>query len=339
MSLSIASITKLSWYPFSDEPIVKSQWYMSRLCDPFFLFPEQSPDGKWHLFAHTWVGIEHFTSENGITWEPRKMIELRGHSPSIYIEDGIYYLIYEKHNASLPDFRKGRFKRREQEKVSYSRFEMRSSTDLILFSDPKIILDSRDIPFAHDGLKKPRISRPQLFKDRYGGYRLYFGASHLLLPDTKQKTTRHFALALASSLEGPYALANEGEPLLCPQADNAHRNMATGSIKVVQTADGFVGFECAMRWDKEKGKTTSILLQLESQDGLAFTPSFRPSVLIPPTTGWASRYIVSCDLHYKGEEGCWYCYYSANAKSGMFPVRESIGLLLGKEPSLRKVFL
>ncbi|ADY14732.1 hypothetical protein [Sphaerochaeta globosa] len=338
MALSLSSFSKISWYPFSDEPVIRSLWYMSRLCDPFFLFPEESPDGKWHLFGHTWVGIEHFISENGISWEPRKMIELRGHSPSLYHEDGIYYLIYEKHNASLPPLRKGRLRRREIEKITYSRFEMRSSTDLILFSEPKVLLDSRTVPFAKDGLKKPRISRPQIIKTEQG-YRLYFGASHLELPDTKQKTSRHFAMALSSNLEGPYALANEGEPILSPYADDSYRNMAVGSIKVVKTVDGYVGFECAMYWDKKKGKTTSMLLQLESTDGLVFKPSFRSPVLVPPQSGWASRYIVSCDVRYKSEEACWYCYYSANSKSGLFPVKESIGLLLGKEPTLRKVFI
>ena len=339
MNANIATFSKISWYPFSDEPVIRSPWYMSRLCDPFFLFPEESPDGKWHLFGHTWVGIEHFISENGISWEPRKMIELRGHSPSIYQENGVYYLLYEKHNASLPALGKGRLKRNEQEKISYSRFEIRSSTDLVIFSEPKVLLDSRQVPFAQDELKKPRISRPQIIKDEYGTYRLYFGASHLLLPDTHQKTSRYFALALSSSLEGPYALANEGEPLLSPHADDQNRNMAVGSIKVVKTLDGYVGFECAMFWDKKRAKTSSILIQLESSDGLVFKPSFRSSILVPPEQGWASRYIVSCDIHYKREEACWYCYYSANAKNGAFPVKESIGLLLGKDPSLRKVFI
>jgi len=94
-----------------------------------------------------------------------------------------------------------------------------------------------------------------------------------------------------------------------------------------------------MYWDKKRAKTTSMLLQLESTDGLAFKPSFRSPVLVPPRSGWASRYIVSCDVHYKSEEDCWYCYYSANSKKGLFPVRESIGLLLGKDPNLRKVFI
>ncbi|MDT4762628.1 hypothetical protein [Sphaerochaeta sp. PS] len=336
MPSSIASFTKISWYPFSDEPVIRSLWYMPRLCDPFFLFPEQSPDGKWHLFGHTWIGIEHFISENGISWQPRKMIELRGHSPTIFQQDGMWYLLYEKHDASPPSFRKWRPGRRDKNHAS--RFEMRSSSDLILFSEPKIILDSKDVPFSGDGLEKPRISRPQLFRDKQG-YRLYFGASHVILEDTKQKATRHFALAISSSLEGPYALANEGEPLLSPNADDPYRNMACGSIKVVQASDGYVGFECAMHWDKKRAKTTSSLLQLESPDGLVWKPSFRPVVLPTPQRGWASRYIVSCDLHFKEEEACWYCYYSANTHSGFFPVRESIGLLLGKDPNLRKVFL
>lgn len=309
---------------------------MPRLCDPFFLFPEQSPDKKWHLFGHTWVGIEHFTSENGISWQPRKMIELRGHSPSIFQEDGMWYLLYEKHDASLVPLKK-RVRGIRGDKNRSSRFEMRSSSDLILFSEPKVLLDSKDVPFAAEGLNRPRISRPQLFKDGQG-YRLYFGASHVVLEDTKQKATRHFALALSSNLEGPYALANESEPLLSPDADDPYRNMACGSIKVVQVSDGYVGFECAMHWDKKRAKSTSSLLQIESTDGLLWKPSFRSVVLPTPERGWASRYLVSCDLHYKSEEGCWYCYYSANTDSSFLFVRESIGLLLGKDPNLRKVF-
>lgn len=338
MQQQLSSFSKISWYPFSDEPVIRSLWYMPRLCDPFFLFPQQSPDGKWHLFGHTWVGIEHFISENGISWEPRKMVELRGHSPSIYIEDGIYYLIYEKHNASLPAINKGRLRRKEQEKVRYSRFEMRSSTDLILFSDPKIILDSNTVDFASEGLKRSRISRPQLLKLK-DEYHLYFGASHLLLPDTHQKTSRYFALARSKTLEGPYTLANEGQPLLSPLADDQYRNMAIGSIKVVQAGDGLVGFECAMYWDKKRARTTSALIQLESRDGLTWIPSYRSPLLVPPLQGWANRYVVSCDIHYKREEDCWYCYYSANSKRSFLPVQESIGLLLGKDPTLRKVFI
>ena len=83
MALSIAAYAKLSWYPFSDEPVISSIWYMNRLGDPSILLPGESPDKKWHLFGHTFLGIVHFISENGISWEPRKMIECRT-PPSLY---------------------------------------------------------------------------------------------------------------------------------------------------------------------------------------------------------------------------------------------------------------
>jgi hypothetical protein len=334
----VSSFSKISWFPFSDEPVLRCLWYLGRLCDPCILLPDQGPDGKWHLFAHTWVGLEHFTSENGISWEPRKMIELRGHSPFVFYQEGVWYLVYEKHDSSLPALKKGRMRRRDFEKVSSSRFEIRSSSDLILYSEPKIILDSKDVPFSGLSTGKPRISRPQLFKTEEG-YSLYFGASHTVLEDSGQKATKYFALATSTNLEGPYILANEGQPLLKPDANDKYRNMACGSIKVVQALDGFAAFECAMRWDKKEGKTSSILLQLESSDGIAWKSSFRAEILPTPEKGWADRYVVSCDAKYKADEQCWYCYYSANSKKGIFPVRESIGLLLGKDPSLRKVFV
>ncbi|MCK9548547.1 MAG: hypothetical protein M0Q37_08575, partial [Sphaerochaeta sp.] len=63
MAQTTALFANLSWYPFSERPVIPGTWYMPALGDPFFLFPEESPDAKWHLFGHSWVGIEHFISE------------------------------------------------------------------------------------------------------------------------------------------------------------------------------------------------------------------------------------------------------------------------------------
>jgi hypothetical protein len=324
----------LSWYPFSERPVIGSKWYMPALGDPFFLFPEESPDGRWHLFGHSWIGIEHFISENGISWEPRKMIVLRGRSPSLFFEDGTYYLLYEKHNRDLPEFRK-----RTGEKITLrrSRIEMRASEDLLSFGDPVMILDSNEIPFAKEGLKQPRVSRPQLIHFD-GAYRLYFGASHLKLFDSGQKCSRYFALAQSDSIHGPYTLANGGKPLLRADSDDLWANMAVGSIRVLLHEERWVALQCAYGWDPDRGKSTSTLVQLESEDGLLWSTAVRKPVLIPPAEGWASSYIVSCDLNYKESESCWYCYYSANRRTRRWWAPESVGLLLGKQPVLRKLF-
>ena len=73
-----------SWFPFSDEPLVHGLGSAPRFCDPQVLMPEQSCDGKWHMFFHSWIGVHHFISDSGIQWEPRRMIEVRGHSARRY---------------------------------------------------------------------------------------------------------------------------------------------------------------------------------------------------------------------------------------------------------------
>lgn len=338
MSLSIAAYARLSWYPFSDEPVIKSLWYMNRLGDPSILLPDESPDQKWHLFGHTFLGIVHFISENGISWEPRKMVELRGHSPSLYMEDGVYYLVYEKHDA-IPSQIDSLFAKRKRKKaISHSRIEVRSSTDLILFSEPKVILDSREIAFASDGLGRPRVSRPQVFKEK-GVYTLFFGASHIVLGDSKHKASRYFASATSNNLFGPYEVTNNNKPLLEPDGDDPNRSLAVGSVRVLKASDGYVALQCGKYWDSKLKKSSSSVIQIESVDGLTWLPSTRPQILTPALQGWASRYIISCDARYKEDEGCVYCYFSASSKKGVWPVEEAIGLLLGKDPALRKVFL
>jgi hypothetical protein len=243
----------------------------------------------------------------------------------------MWYLLYEKHDNLMQQFSR---RTRETRVIQTSRVEMRSSSDLILFSEPKILLEATSVPFAKDGLEKARISRPQLFRTQ-DGYVLYFGASHLVLADSGQKASTYFARAASAKLEGPY-----GDPriLFRPKADDPYRNMATGSVRVVQMQDGFAAFACSFGWDRTTGRTRSNLVLYTSPDGVDFQPfTPHPVVLSSPSSGWASRYITSCDVRYKADEQCWYCYFSANQKHGTeCAVTESIGLLLGKDPTLRK---
>ncbi|MCH3917482.1 MAG: hypothetical protein LKE40_08475 [Spirochaetia bacterium] len=336
----VAAYDALNWYPFSDEPIIHSLWYMPRLCDPAFILPDVAGDNQWHLFAHTWVGLEHFISSNGLDWDPQGMVELRGNSPFLFNKSGIWYLLYEKHDATPSNFNWKKLRSRKAWGERNSRIEMRSTKDFIVFSEPITLLSSKDVPFAKDMLDDPRLSRPQLFFDEQHGFSLFFGASHLTMEDTHQKASLYFALARASRLEGPYTLQGSG-PLLGPDPDDPYRNMAVGSIKVVPSQEGYVGFECAFGWDKHQSRTVSSLIQIESTDGLSWHRSDRKPLFVTPKEGWASRYITGCDVCYKPDDYCHYCYYSADAliKKGPFTVvRESIGLLLGKDPQPRQVF-
>ncbi len=340
MLQSLSDFNNLSWYPFIEEPILLANIKTPRLCDPTFILPKESPDNKWHLFAHNWIGIQHFISNNGLDWEPKKMIELRGHSPYIFYNKGLWYLIYEKHDSSPDTLDWHEF--RNNERISRSRIEICHTEDMVNFSKSQVLFDSKEVPFSMDKLQRPRLSRPQLFYDEKDGYKLYFGASHILMEDSKQKATLYFSMAKSKTLLGPYEVVNDNKPLLMPEADDEFRNLAVGSIRVIPLIDGgYIALECAFGWDKEKNKSVSTLIQLESEDGIIWSSSKRAPILKLPEGGWASRYITSCDIRYTEDEYCFYCYFSANAKKKIGPfsyIEESLGLLLGKDPTPRKVF-
>ena len=314
-----------SWFPFSDEPLVQGVFYAPGFFDPQVLMPENSFDGKWHLFFHSWIGIHHFVSDSGIDWKPRKMIELGGHSPFIYKEGDKCFLLYEKHAPEvLFPGRKKTGKRRDVE----SRIEVRTSTDLLIWSKPRILLDSSSVPYAGDYLLHPYISRPQLLKTE-AGYRLYFGASHLVLPDTAQKVSRYFGYAESQELTGPYTVGSSA-PLIEADPDDRWTNLACGSIRIVQSGKNVYAFRCGVYWDNVRKSTHSALTLMKSEDGLKFSQCMKEPVLLPADSGWAGKYIMSCDVHYRETEKTWYCYFSANGTTGRRKVYESIGLLLGK---------
>ncbi len=317
---SLEKIERAYWYSFSDEPIVTRG--ALRLCDPAYLLPEESPDGLWHMFAHTWVGLEHLTSTSGLEWKRQHLIVARAHSPFIFREGGTYYLFYEIHD------RTSYFKKNDNS-ISASRIMVICSTDLLLWSEPRLVLDSTKITRAQYKDGPVRVSRPQII-DTGGVYRLYFGAGETRLYDTGQKATARLMYAESDYLDREYRV--HPEPILDIEGDSRYRNLATGSVHIVQCSDGVAAFECAFSYDREKKRSTTNILLLTSRDGINFT--FNKVVQRTPDEGWASRYITSVDVRYKESENSWYCYYSANGMAkimGISYVKESLGLLLGTD--------
>lgn len=326
------NIDRLVWFSFQEDPVIRPKWYMPGLSDPCFLFPEDSPDGKWHLYCHSFYGIHSFKSNSGIEWSPDGLIQIRAHSPYIYEENEMYYLLYEKHTRPIPFLNSEWTKRKDVSRRGVSRIEMRFSTDLIKWSDPILLLDSSTIPFAHDYLERPRISRPELVKLDNGRYRLYFGASHLFLPDSGQKTTRYLAAAESDRIDGIYTPVNNGKPILEIMPNDPWRNLATGSVRIVRGENSFAAMQCGMSWDQTESRSKSAMVLLTSRDGLKWQLFPKDPILSSSDSGWLSGYVMSCDMRYKSNEHCWYCFFSANKHSFFGRQKESIGLLIGDNP-------
>lgn len=309
------------WYSFRDECVHSSPWYLPRLSDPAIVLPEESPDGKWHLFAHTWAGIMHYTSSSGLNWERRKLVFFRSNSPFIYKEAQEYYMLFETHDRDWGKKSKDVTKKGSRVMISVSK-------DLYSWSQPKVIMEAKDISESSWRQSHSRISRPQLVLWQ-GRYRLYFGAGELTIYDSGQKSTAMFMMAESDYIEGPYKLY--GEPLIEIEPDSEYRNLATGGIRVIALSDCLAAVECSYFYDKDNNRSRSAMLLLHSDDGIEW--SIHSVMQTSPLEGWSSRAITGCAVKLVEDEDTWYCYYSANSSRrilGFELVRESLGLLLGK---------
>ncbi|MFA7670729.1 MAG: hypothetical protein WCY53_00570 [Sphaerochaetaceae bacterium] len=324
-------IGKASWFPFSDEPVIEGLWYIPRLSSPVFLFPEESPDGKWHLFAHSYLGINHYTSDSGIMWEPNRLVQLRGKHPFLFKEKGLFYLIYERHGRRIPFFER----RAQKGRLPYligSHIEIRSSTDLSLWSEPKTIFEAKEVDSSGDYLKKRSIGHPQLIAVD-GGYRLYVGSSKV---GKNPSSSRYLISAFCETIEGPYIVESQ-KPLIESEGNDIYRNLATGRVSVYKAQNLFVALQNGRYWNEERQAESSAITLLKSEDGKKWSKWGKKPILIPAQSGWASKHIVGCDIRYKADEACWYCYFSATGEPQYGFVRESIGLLIGRSEKVRQL--
>ncbi|NVM53337.1 MAG: hypothetical protein HWN66_06500, partial [Candidatus Helarchaeota archaeon] len=79
------------WADYPANPVIKSgppEWVIA---DPTFIPPSESPDGRWHLFAHVMLfGINHYISRDGLKWISTKQRIESGLRPFIYKEEDEY---------------------------------------------------------------------------------------------------------------------------------------------------------------------------------------------------------------------------------------------------------
>lgn len=316
---SLSKLQDSYWYSFNDEPVASMKRIpFIRMSLPSFLLPEESPDGLWHMFADTQLGIVHYSSTSGLEWERAHMLFPHSSGAFIYKEGSTYYIAYETH-----------YRKPFSRASASSRIMIASSTDLSLWSEPKMILDSSSVAKAvfRDG--REMLYSPQLVQWN-GHYRLYFGAGEAVMYDSAEKAAAAFMYADADFIDGPYSA--DQIPVFSIDRDSIYRNLAVGHVRIVPCSDGLAALECAYSYSEERNRSESVLLLSLSSDGIDFIDS--RIVERTPEEGWASRYITAADLRYKESDDAWYCYFSASAESGvpgLKYMKESIGLLLGRD--------
>ncbi len=318
IAMKVEEVRAVSWTDYSPDYIIGHPALSPIVADPTFIFPDDSPDGRWHLFAHSVWGIHHYLSTDGIKWRNLEVAVKNGMRPFLYFEDGIYRLLYEKYKpmALALSWMKGR--------KWYSEIAMRQSRDLVKWSEPQILV--RPELNWHTSQGHRSVSNPCLVKDG-SEYLLYYSASLVYIKDCGFNEPDSIGLARSNSVDGPYELLPA--PVVTVNREDPWCNLSCGSIKVLRCQDGFAGFENGIYWNEQKRQSGSAILMLESEDGLKWKRRLAEPVL-KPSTGWRRSHIYACDVKYYKKQNTWYMYYNARDDWHVSKGQERIGLLLGK---------
>lgn len=155
-NISFEQFDRLSFVFYKGNPVLKYSLPSLVVADPSILTPDNSPDKKLHLFAHTFFGVYHYISEDGIAFDNAGRIVNRAMRPDINVIDGEYYLYFERTRSPV-------LNALNTVGVKWkSEIYMCKSRDLISWTEPeRVIAHTREYEACDTGIA---ISNPFLIK-------------------------------------------------------------------------------------------------------------------------------------------------------------------------------
>lgn len=282
------------------------------VADPSLLTPDNSHDGKWHLFCHTTFGIHHFVSDDGVDFKRVNKVVNRAMRPNINRINGKYYLFYERTSPLIMNALNVINAVKWKSEIYVVR-----SDDLISWSAPMpVITDAKGLEKSERGSS---ISNPFLLREN-GKNRLYFSCGLTFIDDCGFCEPTYISFAESGSLECGYVSAQK--PVISPDKNNPYLNLCSGCLKVYKLKDGYIGIQNGL-YEKD-GKSHSAIILLSSSDGLSF--KFEKLLIEPAVVDgkdWMKQFVYASHLVRYGNE--LRLYFNARDTSDMIRGRECIG--------------
>lgn len=318
--MTVDDFLHLEWTP-PGPPLIEPPCLSPVIADPSFLFPEETPDGKWALVAHSAWGLHRYSSNDGVRWRDHGLILRNAMRPFLRRIDGDYLVYYESYApfalplTALPGKRPWR-----------SVLRVSRSVDLERWSKGEELL-SPSLEWMRDPVLGDSVSNPCLV-DVDGERLLYFSASLSWIPDCGFSEPRYIGAAQGPTASGPFTPI--ALPLLDPAFDVSPGALGAGSMKALRLDDGWIGLQNKIFADSG-GRSRSAIFVLRSVDGLEWEPAGREPLLSPsPVLGWASSHVYACDARFREADGLWYLYFNARDGWKISEGRERIGRIVGR---------
>jgi hypothetical protein len=301
------------------EPVLHPPLGSPILADPTFLLPHDTPDRRWHLYAHSTWGVHRFTSADGVRWSRPRLVIRHAMRAYVFRDGDLYQLAYERYPAFrlpltiVPGLR------------WRSWIERRTSVDLVHWSAPTVVLRPI-LPWHRTYGLGEAVGNPTLLRGDEG-WLLFYSAGLVHIPDCGFNEPLHVGIARAETLGGPWI--PDPTPVLSPRDDDPRANLGAGALRVLRVDDGFAGFQNGIAFDRTTGRSSSALSLRLSADGREWRYA-HDAPIVAPTTGWRAGYVYACDVH-RDPGGCWYLYFNGRDQAPMLKGREAIGFVVADE--------
>ncbi|MBR6785083.1 MAG: glycosyl hydrolase family 43 [Clostridia bacterium] len=311
-NLTVSQIANANFKISGKSPILKPFHGSFVVADPSLLTPEESHDGKWHMFFHTTFGVFHFESDDGVDFKKVQKVANRAMRPNINRIDGRYYLFYERTRPlffnALNVVNAVKWK---------SEIYVVESTDLMNWSAPKpVITNTRDYENSDRGMA---ISNPYFLQEN-GVKRLYYSCGLTYIKDCGFCEPTYISYAESKDIAKNYVSAEK--PLISPDKNDPYLNLCSGCLKVYKLKDGYIGIQNGI-YEKD-GKSHSAIILLTSADGLKFEFN---KVLVEPKIvdgkDWMKQFVYASHLVKSGNT--LRLYFNARNIANPIKGRECIG--------------
>lgn len=287
--------------------------------DPTVLNPDESPDGKWHLWANTIPGLHHYVSEDGLQWDKvrgdRSMRKFKwGIRCSILKREGDYYLYFEEVHQ---------FGNRNRIAVTHSK-------DLYHWSKPVTLL-RQDLEWERQSAMIKTLECPGIaYHPIQEKYYLFYSTGLVQLKGTHVKGVReptHLGLATSSDPFGPFE--KRQAPIIAPDSTDQWHTLGSGAMQCYWNEDLqlLIGFNNGIY--RRKGENGYVdgsgIMIYTSPDGNEWTLRTSEPILLPDEGGrfkWKDALVYQMGL--TEWKGTYYLYYNARSKKGV----EYIGLAI-----------
>ncbi len=314
--LTAAEWSALRWSPVATAPFLVPTLGAPAVRDPTVLSADNRLDDLWHLWADSPLGIDHYTSPDGLRWSREDLVAAHAMGAHVRLLPEGLVMMYTRGPIAVAARGALPFPARAELVTRFGQtvYDWDTTTPTLTTSLPW---------FAAQG-GGDWVSHPCLVHagDRW---KLYFSAGTASLGDGA--VPRYVGMAETDDLD--LGFVPHPQPVLQPRADTPEASVGAGSLKVFPClGGGYAGLQTVYGVDPEGAPTASLRL-VHSLDGTLWSANDAP-LLTLSGEGWARSHLGAVDAVASGDHI--HVYFSACGDPSGWLAGSQVGRISARLP-------